>query len=202
MENVVRDALFEERRIGAQGTLVFIFVVMRGHKISAVGGARDTHFALRATADGTDFSAFRGTIARSFALFTNRTVQVIPLELQPQCGRIRRVSAKDKIREGSGQNDFVVKTSRGDDQKKRANGKQSEAVKSEMTNAAPAQNYAARDVDKVAGGNEVADNVKDFGHSFAREDIAGEKDAGQDSQKGQRHGLRLRIGLAGNQNAQ
>src|SRR4030095_14912790 len=100
MENVVRDALFEERRIGAQGTLVLIFVAVRGDKISAVGRARDTHFALRATADGTDFSAFRGTIARSFALFTNRIVQLIPLELQPQCGRIHRGGAKDKIREG------------------------------------------------------------------------------------------------------
>ena len=77
----MRDALFEEWGIGRQGTLVFIFVAVRGDKISAVGRAGDTYFALRATADGTDFSDLRGTIAGSFALFTNRTVQMIPLEL-------------------------------------------------------------------------------------------------------------------------
>ena len=70
-----------------------------------------------------------------------------------------------------------------------------------MSKASAAQDDAAGDVDVIAGGNEVADDVKNSGHGFTRKDVAGEEDAGKEGEKGELNGFGLRVGLAGNENA-
>jgi hypothetical protein len=80
VKDVLRDGFVEERCVFRQRALVFVFVAVRGDEISAVGRTADGDFALRAAADGTDFFALGGAIARGFALLTNRTVQAIPLD--------------------------------------------------------------------------------------------------------------------------
>src|SRR5215475_6939022 len=71
-----------------------------------------------------------------------------------------------------------------------------------MADASAAQNHSASDIDKVAGGHEVADRVESLGHGFAREDVTGEKNTGQDGEEGQLHGFGLSVGFARNQYAQ
>ena len=100
--------------------------------------------------------------------------------------------------ERSRHDDLVVEAACGNDQEKGADSKKSEAVKPKMSNASAAEDHAASDVDEVARRDEVADDVEDFGHGFARENVAGEEDAGQDGQKGQLHGFRLGVGPTGN----
>ena len=78
VENVLRDALFEERRIFGQGTLVLVFVTMCNDEISAIWRTADGDFALGAAADRADFFALGGAEARAFALLADRTVQSVP----------------------------------------------------------------------------------------------------------------------------
>src|SRR3981189_1320955 len=54
---------------------------------------------------------------------------------------------------------------------------------------------------EIAGGNEVADDVEESRHGLARENVAGEKDAGKKGQKGELDGFGLRLGFAGDENA-
>src|SRR5467141_1652814 len=70
-----------------------------------------------------------------------------------------------------------------------------------MREAGAAQDDAAGDVDVIAGGNEIADDVENGGHGFSRKDVAGEEDAGKEGEKGELNGFGLRVGLAGNENA-
>ena len=67
-----------------------------------------------------------------------------------------------------------------------------------MLNSGAAQNNSAGDVDEIAGGDEIAYDAKKDGHGFAREDIAGKENAGQDGNEGQLHGFALRAGFTGN----
>ena len=90
----------------------------------------------------------------------------------------------------------------GDDEQERAHGEQNEGVGPEMNPTGAAKNDAASDVDEVSGGNKKADVVEEFGHGFAGKDVAGEKDAGKNGEKGELHGVSLRSGLAGNENAE
>src|ERR1700693_3483525 len=64
------------------------------------------------------------------------------------------------------------------------------------------KNDAAGDVNEVGGGNEEAEGVTEFGHGFAREDVAGEKDARENGEKCELHRLCLGGGFTGNQNAE
>src|SRR5262249_2907597 len=68
-----------------------------------------------------------------------------------------------------------------------------------MMQAGPAQNDAAGDVDEIGGGHKVADDVENPGHGFARENIAGEEDAGQDGEESELHGFLMGVGFAGDQ---
>src|SRR5713226_9671636 len=70
-----------------------------------------------------------------------------------------------------------------------------------MREAGAAQNDAAGDIDVIAGGNEIADDVEDGRHRLAREDVAGEEDAGEKGEEGQLDGLGLGVGFAGDENA-
>src|SRR5436190_12536656 len=70
-----------------------------------------------------------------------------------------------------------------------------------MNHSRAAKNDAARNVDVVGCGNEVTESMEDPRHGLTREDVAGKKDAGKNGQKRKLHGLCLRIGLAGNENA-
>src|ERR1700676_2589156 len=65
-----------------------------------------------------------------------------------------------------------------------------------------AENDAARNVDEIGGGDAITENVKEFGHGFARKDVARKKDAGKNREESELHGLRLGIGFAGDQDAE
>src|SRR2546429_4755889 len=67
--------------------------------------------------------------------------------------------------------------------------------------AGATQDDPAGDVDVIAGGNEIADDVEDRGHGLARKDVAGEKDAGEKGEEGELDGFGLRVGFAGDENA-
>src|SRR5258708_40025368 len=70
-----------------------------------------------------------------------------------------------------------------------------------MRKSGAAQDDAARDVDVIAGGNKVAEDEEEFRHGFARENVAGKENAGEESEEGKLNGLRLRIGFTGDQDA-
>src|SRR6267378_727755 len=70
-----------------------------------------------------------------------------------------------------------------------------------MSEAGAAQDDAAGDVDVIAGGNEVTDDVEHGGHGFAWEDVAREEDAGEKGEEGELNGLGLGVGSAGDENA-
>src|SRR5262249_32090662 len=112
------------------------------------------------------------------------------------CLRLSRQRAR------SSHDDLVVETARSNNEKEGANGKERKAIQPKMAYAGAAQNHSTRDVDEIAGRDEVADDVEYFGHSFTRENIAGKKDAGQDRQKGELHGFGLRVRFAGDENTQ
>ena len=57
-----------------------------------------------------------------------------------------------------------------------------------MRKAGATQDDPAGDVDVIAGGNEIADDVEDRGHGLARKDVAGEKDAGEKGEEGELDG--------------
>ena len=114
---------------------------MRGNQVGAIRRAVNCDFTLRAAADGTDFFAFGGTIPRSLAFFADRTIQTIPLDFAETTDGNRNAAGYDGLviktklaaaqsrgDTRSGHDDFVVKAARGDDQKKRADSKKSEAV--------------------------------------------------------------------------
>src|SRR5271165_2100691 len=64
-----------------------------------------------------------------------------------------------------------------------------------------AEDDAPRDVDEIGGRHEITEDEKELGHGFAREDIARKKDTWKNGEKGELHGLCLRIGFAGDQDA-
>src|SRR5260370_34116658 len=96
--------------------------------------------------------------------------------------------------EGSRHDDFLLEAAGGDEQKNGAHRVEGQAVEPEMRKAGAAQDDAAGDVDVIARGNEIADDVEDGGHGLAREDVAGEEDAGEKGQEGQLDGLGLPVG--------
>src|SRR5580693_5271157 len=71
-----------------------------------------------------------------------------------------------------------------------------------MSDSCTAEDHAAGDVDEVSGGDEIAEGIKERGHRFAGEDVSGEKYAREDGQKSQLHGLRVGVGLAGDEDAE
>ena len=79
---------------------------------------------------------------------------------------------------------------------------QHERVRPQVRKPCPAEDDAARDVNEIRGGYKVADGVQDGRYSFPRENVAGEKNARQDGEKGELHGFGLGVGLAGDQDAE
>src|SRR6202022_2676177 len=71
-----------------------------------------------------------------------------------------------------------------------------------MLNSRAAQDDPAGDVDEIAGGNQVTDGAEKPRHGFSRENIAGEKNAGQNGKKCQLHGFALCPSFAGYKDAQ
>src|SRR4029077_12562892 len=118
------------------------------------------------------------------------------LTLPEQSSRIRCATAKDKkqLSDGSRHDEVVLEAAGGDEKKDGAHGVKRQAVEPEMRKPRAAQDDAAGDVDVIACGNEITDDVEDEGHGLARENIAGEKDAGEKSEESELDGLRLRIG--------
>src|SRR6202171_858194 len=71
-----------------------------------------------------------------------------------------------------------------------------------MLNSRAAQDDPAGDVDEIAGGNQVTDGAGKPRHSFARKNIAREKNAGQNGKKCQLHGFALCPSFAGYKDTQ
>src|SRR5258708_20167670 len=94
-----------------------------------------------------------------------------------------------------------METGGGDEKENGAHGIEGEGIEGEMSESGAAEDDAAGDVDVIAGGNEIADDVEDSGHGFARKDVARKENAGEKSEKGKLDGFGLRVGFAGNQNA-
>lgn len=90
----------------------------------------------------------------------------------------------------------------GNDEEKCAHKAEDEAIGPEMGPGGATENDAASNVDEVGGGNKVAEGVEEFGHGFAREDVAREKDAGENGEEGELHGVGLGSGFAGNEDAE
>lgn len=95
VENFLRDSFLEEWRFGRERPLVLVFIAMRGDQIAALRRAADGDFASRTAAERTDLFSFGRTVARRLALFTDWTVQTVPLERSQFC-RIRRTARKAK----------------------------------------------------------------------------------------------------------
>src|SRR5712691_4547886 len=104
-------------------------------------------------------------------------------------------------RPASGHDDFFLEAASGEDQEQCAHGKEGETIEPEMRKAGAAENDAPGDVDVIAGRNQIADEVKNGGHGFARKDVAGEENAGEKGKEGELDRLGLGIGLTGNENA-
>src|SRR6267142_1466000 len=96
---------------------------------------------------------------------------------------------------------FLLESASCDDQEEGAHGEKCEGIDPQMREASAAQDDAACDVDVIAGGNEVAEDEEEFRHGFAREDVAGKENAWEESKEGELNGFRLRISLAGHENA-
>ena len=102
----------------------------------------------------------------------------------------------------SRRDDFIVEAAGGDDEEQGAHGKKGERIGPKVNPGGAAENDAAGDVDEVSGGDKVADDVEELRHGFAGENVAGEKDAGEDSEKSELHGMSLRRSFAGDENAE
>src|SRR5258708_4455695 len=71
-----------------------------------------------------------------------------------------------------------------------------------MHPACAAENNATGNVDEISGGHKVAEDIKEFGHGLPRENIAREENTGKNGEESELHGFGLRIGFAGNQDAE
>src|SRR5438477_7786655 len=71
-----------------------------------------------------------------------------------------------------------------------------------MRDAGAAKNDSARDVDVIRCGNQIAKRVQKSRDGFAREDVAREKNAGENGEKRELHCFGLGRGLAGDENAE
>jgi flavin reductase ActVB len=100
-----------------------------------------------------------------------------------------------------GHDDFVLEAAGGDDQKNRTDEEEGQTVSPEMSDARAPEDDAAGNVDVIARGNEIADDVEESGHGLAGENVAGKEDAGKKSQEGKLDGLGLGVGFAGDENA-
>src|SRR5256885_26147 len=98
--------------------------------------------------------------------------------------------------------DFVVEAASCDGQEQAAKDAEGEAVLPKMSDAGAAKNDSARDVDVIRCGNQVAERVQKSRDGFAWEDVAREKDAGQNGEKSELHCFGLGRGFAGNENAE
>src|SRR5215472_7144111 len=99
-------------------------------------------------------------------------------------------------------NHFVAEASRRDGQQGGPENAKRQAVRPKMNQARAAQDDAARDVDEIGRGNEIAEGIKHRRYRLAGKDIAREKDAGKNGKKRQLHGFRLRRSFARNQDSQ
>ena len=93
-----------------------------------------------------------------------------------------------------------MEAARGNDEKQGAHEEEHERVRPEVDPLRTAEDDAAGDVDVVGRGNEIAEDVEEFGHGLAGENITGEENAGKDGEKSELHRMGLRRGLAGNEN--
>ena len=117
------------------------------------------------------------------------------------CGALRQEDKKEH-RKDSRHDDFVLEAAGGNDQENGADREEGEAVGPEMLDAGAAKDDAARDIDEIRGRDEIADRFEEGWHGFARENITGEENTGQNWQESELHGFRLGVGFAGNEDPQ
>src|SRR3984893_18578469 len=125
-----------------------------------------------------------------------------PLERCSGCFFRRVQSVTGAAQNTSRRDDLVLEAAGGNDQKGSADGEQREGIGPQAPDAGAPEDDAARDVDEIRGRNEVAERAKNGRHGFARKNVAREKDARENGQKRELHGLGLRGGLAGDQDSQ
>src|SRR5579862_513220 len=189
MQNLLRDAFLEERRIERQLPFVFVLITVRRDQVRAIRRTVDGHFALRAAADSTDFFAFGRTVANRLALFTNRTVQWLSPDGKRKPEAYARPGRKQKPKARSGHDDFFLKAPSGDNQQKRAHGEKGQPVDPQVSYAGTPQDHTARNIDEIACRDEIADHVEKLGHGLTRKNVTRKKDTRQDGKKSQLHGL-------------
>jgi hypothetical protein len=68
---VARKFYVEERSVGGEFALVFVFVAVGGNQIRAIDGAVDRDFAFFSAADGADFFALGRAEPLGFAFFAD-----------------------------------------------------------------------------------------------------------------------------------
>src|SRR5260370_20692023 len=137
-------------------------------------------FASGAAGDRRDFCAVGGAESLRFALLTDRAGHEFPSKHQDNSAEYAVGRQKTKARhKNSGHDDFVLEAAGGNDQQNSADHHKGEPVSPEMLDGCAPENYAARDIDEIGGGNHVTDGLEDVPHGFARVYIAGEENAGQ-----------------------
>ena len=130
------------------------------------------------------FSAFAGQKRPGLRFW-----QIGQFKISPEEQQKLRISRHD---------DFIVEAPGGDDEQERAHRKERQRIGPQVRQTGAAKNDAAGDVDEVRGRNKKAQSIEKLGHGFAREDVSREKDAGENGQKRQLHGVRLGSSFAGN----
>src|SRR5258708_33864596 len=70
-----------------------------------------------------------------------------------------------------------------------------------MSKSGAAEDDAQGDVDVIAGGNEITDDVEDGWHGLARKDVTRKEDAGEKRKEGKLDGFGLGVGFARNEDA-
>src|SRR5450432_320529 len=115
--------------------------------------------------------------------------------------QIKRFRSVKRVRP-SGHDDFVLEAAGGEDEQYGAHGEKGEGVDPEMLDSGAAEDDAASDVDEIAGGDEIAEDAEEQRHGFAREDVTGKENAGQDGDERKLHGFALGACFAGDENAE
>src|SRR6266436_2079371 len=70
-----------------------------------------------------------------------------------------------------------------------------------MSESGAAEDDAPGDVDVIAGGNEITDDVEDGWHGLARKDVTRKENAGEKSKEGKLDGFGLGVGFARDEDA-
>src|ERR1043166_288168 len=98
--------------------------------------------------------------------------------------------------------DLLLKLQRAEAEDGGAHAGEDDDVDPKIVQSCAAQHDGALQFDVIGGGQRGADDVKDPGHRFARENESGEKDGGQDEDHAHLQGLNLVLRAGGDEQAE